>query len=205
MWTSSNLYKVNEEPSDEQEAEFLKHVLLDDGVVAWRQYDHPTYGRIEIGGLKKEWGRTPPSFLLEEELHRNMAFALYHAGMMPLLRISEVAVEPLGDRLFKIWVTIENSRPIPTRTGQDMDHHINPPDLVSIRGDDLKALSSGRVTNRFFKRVEAVEFRPQRVELQTIEGMNATRVQFVVQGSGPFTVTVDSAKGGLLQKNGSLP
>ena len=117
MWTASNLYKVNEEPSEEQEAEFLKHVLLDDGVVPWREYDHPTYGRIEIGGLRKEWGRTPPSFLLEEELHRNMAFALYHASLMPLLRIADVAVEPLGNRLFKIWVTIENSRPIPTRTG----------------------------------------------------------------------------------------
>ncbi len=175
MWTTSNLYKNGGEPSEEQEAEFLKHVLLDDGVVAWRPYDHPTYGRIEIGGLRKEWGRTPPSFLLEEELHRNMAFALYHASMMPLLRIAEVAVEPLGDRLFKIWVTIENSRPMPTRTGQDVDHHISPPDIVSIRGDDLKALSAGRVTDRFFKRVEAVESRPERVELETIEGMDATR------------------------------
>jgi hypothetical protein len=213
MWTTSNLYKTGGEPSDDQEAEFLKHVLLDDGVVAWRPYDHPTYGPIEIGGLRKEWGRTPPSFLLEEELHRCMAFSLYHASVMPLLRIAEVAVEPLGDRVFKIWVTIENSRPIPTRTGQDMDHHISPPDVVSIRGQDverpsgpgLKALSAGRVVDRFFKRVEAVESRPERVELETIEGMQATRVQFVVQGTGPFMITVDSAKGGLLQKDGSLP
>jgi len=57
-------------------------VLLGDGFVPWQEYDHPTYGKIEIGGRKKEWGRIPPSFLLEEELHRNMAFALYHAGMM---------------------------------------------------------------------------------------------------------------------------
>lgn len=205
MWTASSLYKTSEEPSDEQEAEFLKHVLLDDGVVPWREHDHPTYGRIEIGGLRKEWGRTPPSFLLEEELHRNMAFVLYHAGMMPLLRIAEVAVEPLGGRLFKVWVTIENSRPIPTRTGQDVDHHISPPDLVTIQGSDIKVVSSGSVIDRFFKQVQAVESRPERVELNAIPGMEATRVQFIVQGSGQFTVTVDSAKGGLLHKDGSLP
>ncbi|MBP7053886.1 MAG: peptidase M14 [Phycisphaerae bacterium] len=205
MWTSQNLYKTDGDPSREQEAEFIRHVLLGDGVVAWRPYDHPTYGRIEIGGLKKEWGRLPPSFLLEEELHRNMAFAVYHAGMMPRLRIADVAVEPLGNRLCKVWVTVENSRPMPTRTGQDRDHHISPPDLVSIRGGDLRVLSSGLVTNRFFKQVQAVEYRPERVELDTIDGMEATRVQFIVQGSGSFTVTVDSAKGGLLRKDGSLP
>jgi hypothetical protein len=94
---------------------------------------------------------------------------------------------------------------MPTRTAQDVDHHISPPDLVTIRGNDLKVVSSGRVTDRFFKRVEAGEYRPERLELDTIDGMDATRVQFIVQGSGPFTITVDSAKGGLLQKDGSLP
>jgi hypothetical protein len=205
MWTTKNLYKHTGESSEEQEAEFLRHVLLDDGVVAWRPYDHPTYGPIEIGGLRKEWGRIPPSFLLEEELHRCMAFALYHASVMPLLRIAEVAVEPLGDRLFKIWVTVENSRPMPTRTAQDVDHHISPPDLVTIRGDDLKVLSGGQVIDRFFQRVQTAESRSERVELETIEGMQATRVQFIVQGLGPFIITVDSARGGLLQKDGSLP
>jgi len=205
MWTTANLYKTGNDPTDQQEAEFIKNVLVDDAVVPWRPYDHPTYGPIEIGGQKKEWGRTPPSFLLEEEIHRCMAFALYHASVMPLLRIADVAVEPLGDRVFKIWVTIENSRPMPTRTGQDIDHDICPPDIVSVKGADIKVLSAGRVLDRFFKRVEAVQARPERVELETIEGMDATRVQFIVQGSGPFTITVDSAKGGLLQKDGSLP
>ena len=188
-------------PSAEQEAEFIKYVLMGDGIIAWREYEHPTYGAIEIGGEKKEWGRVPPSFLLEEELHRNMAFTLYHADMMPLLEISEVKVEKLGDSLFRIWVTIENQRPIPTRTAQDMDHHISSPDVISIEGDDLRVLSGGQVTDQYFKRVAAVKRRPERVELDTIDGMSAARVQFVVEGKGQFTVTVDSAKAGLLKKS----
>jgi len=43
------------------------------------------------------------------------------------------------------------------------------------------------------------------VELSTIDGMSAVRVQFVVEEKGKFTVTVDSAKGGLLKKNQLLP
>ena len=204
LWTSKNLYKTPDSPSDEQEAEFIEYVLMGEAVVHWREYEHPTYGKIEIGGEKKEWGRVPPSFLLEEELHRNMAFTLFHTDMMPLLKISEVNVEKLADNLFKIWVTIENQRLIPTRTAQDMTHHISSPDIVSIQGDDIRALSGGQVTDQYFKRVQAVKRRPERVELSTIDGMSAVRVQFIIEGKGTFTVTVDSVKGGLLQKSQSL-
>jgi len=205
LWTSKNLYKTPDRPSDEQQAEFIKYVLMGDAVVPWREFEHPTYGKIEIGGEKKEWGRIPPSFLLEEELHRNMAFTLYHADMMPLLRISEMKIEKLDENLFKIWITIENQRLISTRTAQDVAHHISSPDIVSIQGDDIRALSGGQVTDRFFKRVRAVKRRPERVELDTIDGMSAVRVQFVIEGKGKFTVTVDSAKGGSLKESQLLP
>ncbi len=205
LWTSKNLYRTPGSPSDEQEAEFIKYVLMDDGLVPWKEYEHPTYGIIEIGGRKKEWGRVPPSFLLEEELHRNMAFTLFHADMMPILEISEVKVEKLGERLFKIWMTIENKRLIPTRTSQDVAHHISPPDVVSIEGGDIRVLSGGRVTDQYFKRVAAVKHRPERVELDTIAGLSAVRVQFIVEGRGEFTITVDSTKAGLLTKSQLLP
>ena len=197
IWNLRSLTKTNPPPTREDEAAFLKYVLLNDGVVKWKEFEHPTYGRIEIGGTKKEWGRTPVSFLLEEECHRNMAFTLYHADQMPRLSIGEVEMEKLSDSLYKVWVTVENSRLIPTRINQDVSNHISPPDIVALSGPNLKVLSSGRVTDRFFKRVEAVARRPERVELESINGMGAARVQFIVSGGGRFTVTVDSAKGGL--------
>ena len=205
LWTRRNLYKRTSGLSEEEEASFVEHVLLGDGIVPWQSYEHPTYGPIEIGGLKKEWGRVPPSFLLEEELHRNMAFTLYHAEMLPLLRIGEIHTETLASGLFKVWVTVANGRLMSTRARQDVVHHISSPDVVSIQGDDLQVLSAGRVLDRYFKEVEAVKRRPHRVELDAIEGMDAARVQFVVKGSGSFTVTVDSAKGGLLRKKAMLP
>jgi len=180
-------------------------VLLNDGVVKWHPYNHPTFGLIEIGGTKKQWSRTPPSFLLEEECHRNMAFTLYHADQMPLLRISELLMEKLDDGLFKIRVTIENSRLIPTRTEQDVINHINAPDIVTLKGASVKVISAGRVTDRFFNKVDAVERRPERVEVPSIPGMGTARVQFVISGSGRFSVTVDSAKGGLLEVTQELP
>jgi hypothetical protein len=205
IWNLRSLEKTNTPPSKEDQAAFMKYVLLNDGVVKWHEFDHPTYGKIEIGGAKKTWGRTPVSFLLEEECHRNMAFTLYHAAQMPRLAIKEVKTEPLGDGLYKIWVEIENSRLIPTRTQQDASNYISPPDIVTLAGPGVKVLSAGRVVDRFFKRVEPVKRRPERLELDTIPGLNAARVQFLVTGHGRFTVTVDSAKGGVVSAQQNLP
>ena len=205
LWNMRNLDKTTNSPSDEDEAAFLRYVLLNEGVVKWREFDHPTYGKIEIGGTRQNWSRTPPSFLLEEECHRNMAYTLYHAEQMPRVRITDVKTESIAGGLHKVWVTIENQRLIPTRLAQDVSNHISPPDIVTLSGQGVKVLSSGEVTDRFFKRVEAVKRRPERVELDSIPGMQAKRVQFVISGSGSFKVTVDSAKGGIVAQESKIP
>lgn len=204
LWTSRNVSKADSSPRREEEAAFLRYVLLNEGVVKWKEFEHPTYGKIEIGGTKKEWGRVPPSFLLEEECHRNMAFTLYHADQMPRLRIREVKVEQLKEGLTKVWVGIENLRLMPTRTEQEAEHHSSAPDTVMLEGPETRVLSSGIVRDRFFKRVDAVKRRPQRVELETVGGLTTMWVQFVFAGRGPFTVRVDSARGGLIETQGNL-
>jgi hypothetical protein len=205
LWSMRNLDRGASPPSREDEAAFLRYVLLDEGVVKWEEFDHPTFGKIEIGGTKKNWGRVPPSFLLEEECHRNMAFTLYHADQMPRLNILDVQIDTLRDGLHKIRVTIENNRLTPTRTQQDVSHNISPPDVVTLSGPHLQVLTSGRVTDRFFNHVEAVSRRPERVEIDTIPGLNAIRVQFIVTGRGPVRIAVDSTKGGVRQIETHLP
>jgi hypothetical protein len=205
IWNSRSLNKGANPPSRDEEAEIIKFLLMDDAVVKWHEFNHPTYGKIEIGGLKKTWGRTPTSFLLEEECHRNMAFTLFHASQLPRLTFSEIKVEPIGEKLSRVWVTIENSRMIPTRIQQDVNNHISMPDILTLSGRGVKVLSAGKVTDRFFKKVEPVKRRPERLEIDTIPGMGTARVQFVVSGTGAFTLKLDSAKGGVLTKEANLP
>jgi hypothetical protein len=204
MWSRKNLYKDDEGPSSEQSSEFIKHVLMEDGLIPWQPYDHPTYGPIEIGGTPKHWGRVPPSFLLEEELHRNMAFTLFHADMMPLVKFSEVTAKPLADNLFEIWVTLENQRLMATRAQQDIANHISAPDQICLQGDTVKVLSSGIVRDRFFRRIAPVKHHPECVKLDSIKGMSPARVQFIVTGTGAFTVTYDSVKAGFLTMDRTL-
>lgn len=187
------------------DASFLKLVMLNEGVTPWRVFNHPQYGPIEIGGTPKNWGRVPPSFLLEEECHRNMAFTLYHADQMPLVRIDSVIAEKIDDRLYKVRITLANDRLIPTRTAQDVDGKISAPDVLTAEGAQVKVLSAGEAEDRFFKQVRAVKRRPERVELDSVPGMGERRVQFILSGSGRVKLRFDSVKGGVLEREVDLP
>jgi len=98
----------------EQRRKFARLLLFGEGVAKWTAVDHPTYGKIEVGGLKKHWGRQPPSFLLEEELHRNTAFTLYHADQMPLVRVQSIEEEALEGGMRQITAVIENPKLTPS-------------------------------------------------------------------------------------------
>ncbi len=206
LWNSQNMFRNATHPDSDQpqrgvnDADFLRYLLLEEGMVEWQPFNHPTYGEIEIGGHVKNFGRVPPSFLLQEECHRNMAYTLYHADMMPMLEFGDITVDNLGGDLNRIWVEIKNTRLTPTRSRQDVNHSISRPDVVSLEGDGIEVISSGRVTDRYFKRVDPVKVRPHRVEIPTIWGMDAERIQFIVKGQGEAKLAVNSVKGGLLNK-----
>ncbi len=205
LWTSRNANRRADGEGRDEEVTFLQHVLLEEGLVQWHAFDHPTYGKVELGGTKKNWGRTPPSFLLEEECHRNMAFTLYHAEQMPRLAIPEIRLEKLDERLYKAWITVANDRVIPTRLEQDVRNHISPPDTVTVTGDQLKVLASGIVIDRFASRVTPSKRRPERLEIDAIPGMDVIRTQFLLSGSGTMRVAVDSAHGGIVTAERVLP
>ncbi len=196
LWTSFNFFR--EEPEEERwdrvEYRFDRYLLFGEAVVPWTPVDHPQYGPIEVGGVKRQYTRAIPGFLLREESHRNMAFTVYQASQMPLARVDSVAVRPLPGGLKEVRSLVSNRRLAPTRTDQDVARGISPPDRIRLEG--------GRVVAGF--RLEdplqdiAVEQKehPERIEVDRIPGMGSVAVKWIVRGDGPFTVTVESTKGG---------
>jgi hypothetical protein len=174
-------------------------LLLDQGYVPWHAVDHPQYGRIEVGGVKKSWGRQPPSFMLEQECHRNMAFSLYHADQLPLLGVQDVRTRPLPGGLTEVTAVIANTRLAPSRLQVDIAHGLTRPDRVrlSTRGIvPLKVVTGYWSDEPFFRQPAEQEHDPAVLELPAVPGMGAVYCRWLVQGSGPYTVAVDSVKGG---------
>jgi hypothetical protein len=182
--------------SDEVRSVFDKYLLLGEAVVRWHEVDHPQYGKIEVGGVKKTFARQPPSFLLEEECHRNMAFTLFHADQLPLVRVQAVEAKQLGGNLVEVTATIENPKLCPTHTAFDVANQITADDEVSISGKDLKVIA-GLVSNeRHFTEPREQKREPAVIKLDNLPGYSVTYVRWLVQGIGPYRVEVKTVKGG---------
>ena len=167
--------------------------------VAWKPFDHPTLGRIELGGWRKDTGRVPPPFMIEEMLHRNMAFVLFHAAQMPRVTAGAATVASLPGGLAEVDVVFPNEGMIPTRTQRAADKKIGAPDRATIQSEDgALDVHSGGVVDPSTNRVVAPDVRrPADLRLPNgIDGDGALRLRWLVRGKGKLTITYRAEKGG---------
>jgi hypothetical protein len=204
LWTSANMFRPTDKTRDKlgnQNHNFNKHLLFGDALVPWTKVKHPIYGDIEVGGFKKNFGRVPPSFLLEEEAHRNMAFTLFHAYHMPQLKLAESSTRKLSNGLFEITVNIVNERAIPTRLSQDINNNLSFEDRISIVSKDFNVLSGLTVISEGANTHTDHDLNPATIKVATIAGNSTTIVKWIVDGKGSYKVTVNSEKGGKATKS----
>ena len=197
LWTDFKYFeKANDNPNRyaRPDYEFDRLLLFGDAFVAWKPFKHPQYGDIEVGGFKKTFGRAEPGFLVQAEGHRNMAFSLYQMWQLPRVGVDSIAVRPLGDGLTEVTAIISNGRVVPTHTQQDVENKISRPDYVTLTGGSV--ITGYRVTNTLNGQAVEQPRNPGRLDIANIPGNSNVTVKWVVRGSGPFTVTVDSEKGG---------
>ena len=163
---------------------------MGEGFVEWHAVEHPLYGEIEVGGFTKDVGRVPPSFMIEEMLHRNALFCLRHAEEMPIVSIDPPEITGLGGGLSAIDVVFRNQRLIPTRTARAADKGIGAPDVFELEGRSLEVLAGGFRTDRFRpEEIELAEREPERLTSENgIGGRGEVRVRWIVRGTGRATV-----------------
>jgi len=180
--------------NQEEELKVDKYLTFGDAFVDWKEYSHPQYGSIEVGGFKKNFGRAHPGFLLEQDAHRNMAFTIYHAYQTPKLSITDVEEKNLGNGLKEVTATLYNERLMPTHSGQDLKFKIERPDLVSITNANVVA--GMIVEDDDFNKVKEQVHSPETIKVPNIPGMETVKVRWIISGGRNYKINVDSAKGG---------
>jgi len=195
LWTGYLMY-MRELKAENELYNFDRDLLMGEGFVTWKEYDHPQYGKIEIGGFKKNTGRAHPGFLMESDAHRNMAFSVYHLYSTPKLSVQEITEKDLGGGLKEITAVIANERIMPTHSSQDVKNKIERPDYISLTTNG-KILAGMRVENRDMNLTSEQQNNPETIEVPNIPGMSSVTVRWIVNGGGKYTVNVDSRKGGV--------
>ncbi len=198
LWSAALMYR-NKYKGDPMAMayEFDKSLLFYDSFVEWKEFDHPQFGKIEIGGFKKNSpARLHPGFLLESDAHRNAAFVLLHAHSTPHLTISNITEKPIEGGYREITADITNSRLIPTHSSYDVQNKIERPDWVTISGPQVVA---GLIMQNVYNNQGTEQkVNPSKLAVSNIPGRSTVTVRWIVKGNQRYVITVDSAKGGLV-------
>jgi hypothetical protein len=175
---------------------FDQLLLTGASFVPWHKVQHPLYGEVELGGFRKLTGRVPPSFMIEEMLHRNALFCVYQAELLPQVEVEETTVDKTAPGLYTVSVTLKNKRRMPSRSGIAASKGMGEPDLLTIAGEGLTVVAGGIATDRFRKtEVSLVEHEPARLRLNDgVPGYGRLTARWIVKGTGTATVKFVSEK-----------
>jgi hypothetical protein len=189
LWTDKRIMQDGKEPSEEERRIWSERLLLGQARVALRELPHPEHGTVLVGGGTKFSARIPPPFMLEEELHRNFAFTMYHADQMPLLRVESVDTAELSPGTWSVTACIANDRLIPTRTARSADKGIGLDDVATLTGATVAA--GGAADRRDARTFAPTGFRPEAIHFpRGVPGLGRECVRFLVRGQRGTPVTV---------------
>jgi hypothetical protein len=179
------------------EMTYYDWVLLGEQYSEWTSYQHPLYGEVEIGGVRKFGRRVPPFFQLPETCHRNAAFVMYHADQLPRLKWGPTAVKKLDNGMYQIDVTVSNNRVTPSISTQARQNKLHRADRIEVKGADLLAV--GSLTDKFRGETAKVETHDNMFWVDSgVPGFGAVDFRLIVKGGSRVKLTYDSLKGGYL-------
>jgi len=115
----------------EQLAWFDKHIP--EAFVPWQPFDHPDFPgqRVEIGGYAPFALTNPPLGMVKDLASAQSRFLTDLAGRLPRIAIRHVKCSHLGESVFEIEVSVENTGFLPTVLAHgERTREINPTRLV---------------------------------------------------------------------------
>lgn len=119
-------------------------------VVEWRRVPHPDFpGRVvEVGGFRPYARLNPPAALLDSVLVKQTAFIGELAGMLPSVALRAVAVEPVGDRLYRVTAQVANDGYLPTLSAMGQRARWPRPVRVELKLGRDQQLAAGRAVQQ---------------------------------------------------------
>jgi murein tripeptide amidase MpaA len=124
-----------------------------EGFIPWTPYDHPTLGRVEIGGFKPYETDNPPYEMIEELGAKQASFVVYLSSLFPRIRVAETEVTDHGGGVFRIKAEIENAGFIPSSTAHGITSRSVRPTMVQL-GIAPEDLLSGDPKTSFFQALD---------------------------------------------------
>ncbi len=192
LWTPAKYFQDdNTSPSQQDMMKFRDYLQFGKDFTPYTEVDHPTLGPILVGGLNKWSSRNTPTFMLEEDSHRNHGFSMFHADQMPRLEWGRVETKQIGDRMWAVTAEVRNTRVMPTRSGLAAREGIGRADLFTCEPARGAVVAAGALDNFFDPRMNEIRHEPGRVRVNDgVPSRGVVTVRFIVTGAAGETVTL---------------
>lgn len=176
--TNNSRNNKQEDPQVAADLAFLNWVDSErggEGFLEWEPYDHPTLGRVEIGGKVPFADNTPPSPSLNELLESQVPWALELASRMPKIAISDAQADSLGSGLYRIKVIVENSSSLPYPIAMGSRNGRILPVILELDDPEVEILE-GKKRSQLFK----------------VPGRGKAEASWLIKTDSPRTLTIKS-------------
>ncbi len=182
-----------EEDASHQRMLFNDNVAQGELYKPWKEFDHPLYGRIEIGGWVKMSSRLPHPFMLQDLVHRNASAVIFSAGQTPEVRMEVFEKEKIGKDLYRVRVRLVNDHAIPTVSYMSIKDNLLRKDLLKVTGNSVTVVAGGELQDPFRDKSSYKEYKPE-IQFIQVPGFGKTEYEFLLSGKGKVSVEYSSAK-----------
>jgi hypothetical protein len=165
------------------------------GFIDWHPSDHPRLGQVEIGGWTYKFThQNPPGAYIPAIAAAHIEWTDYLASQLPRLEIAPIAIEDLGENVFRVSAEVANRSFLPTNISQQaIDVRRADPVHVELR------LEAGTVLDGQTRTVGHLAGRGsagQRIWEEPRPDGNAATVSWIVRGKPIGNVVAWSARAG---------
>lgn len=119
------------------------------GFVDWEPFDHPTLGKVEIGGFIPLAKINPPVEQLDELAAAHTSFIVDLVESRPQITISGPEIKELANGLYDIRIAITNNGKLPTTAAYAQNTRLIRPVIVRLSAE-VDQIISGQRINRLW-------------------------------------------------------
>lgn len=144
----------------------------------WKEFDHPTLGKVKLGGLKPNiWGA--PSTINSEMVEKKLQFITDDlTQQLPRLKIAKYDVTENGGGVYTVKVWIKNNKLLPSPSYMSVKNRVVQPIIVTLEG------------------ATTIDKRSS-IAIDQVEGHSAKEITFnILKDSNNITISLDSRTGG---------
>jgi hypothetical protein len=134
---------------DEKEKTILAYIdkkLNGTGFVKWQPFNHPTLGKVEIGGVAPFVTSTPPANKIDSLCNAQLPWLLKLSTKLPDIHLMKEVVTDLGAGVYRLELFIENKGVLPYPTAMGSRNKQPAPVVVILDGENLEFLEGYKRT-----------------------------------------------------------